>query len=119
MSTILLVSDSDDMFEKIDSILASEDTKVLRISDGTHLIEVVSLHNPEVVILDMQIGNMGAVACSINLRQEEAMGRLDSRKIIILLDRKVDDFIAKESGADSWMLKPISDIELSRSVSVV
>lgn len=43
--------------------------------------------DPDLVVLDLQIGNLGGVATSPALRQEEDMGRLEPRKVVMLLDR--------------------------------
>ena len=43
---------------------------------------------PDLVVLDLQIGNMGGIAVAIDLRLEEAAGRLPEVPILLLLDRE-------------------------------
>ena len=50
-------------------------------------------HEPDLVILDMQIGNMGGIAVAIDLRLEESAGRLPDVPILLLLDREADRFL--------------------------
>ncbi len=50
---------------------------------------------------------MGRVATLLDLRLEEGAGRLEARPIMLLLDREADEFIARRSGADAWLTKPL------------
>ena len=50
---------------------------------------------------------MGGMAACLAIRQEEDMGRLARRPVLLLLDREADEFLARHSSADDWLLKPI------------
>ena len=63
--------------------------------------------DPDLVVLDMQIGNMGGVAVAIDLRLEESGGRLDRANILLLLDREADEFIARRADVDLMLVKPV------------
>ena len=71
---------------------------------------------PDLVILDSQIENMGGFAVTKAIRQEQGSGSLADCKILILLDRKVDEYIASQSGADSWFDKPLEPVRLLTAV---
>ena len=47
-----------------------------------------------------------------------AMEGRDLPRLVILLDREVDGFLAKRAGADAWVVKPFSTHELRRSALV-
>ena len=66
------------------------------------------------MLLDLQIGNMGGMATCLAVRQEEDMGRLERRPVIMLLDRDADEFLARRSAADAWLVKPINPMHLAR-----
>jgi CheY-like chemotaxis protein len=38
-------------------------------------------------------------------------------RLVILLDREVDGFLAKRAGADAWVVKPFSDHDLRQAVA--
>ena len=42
---------------------------------------------PDLVILDLQIGNMGGMAACMTIRHEEGMGRIPITAVLMLLDR--------------------------------
>ena len=114
---MLLATDSDAVYNEVDAALASDDTTVWRVRAGADVLPVIQAKNPDLVILDLQIGNMGGVATCIAIRQEEGFDRLDERPVALLLDRKADAFLATESGADGWLVKPLDPLRLRRLMS--
>jgi DNA-binding response OmpR family regulator len=67
-------------------------------------------------VVDMQIGNMGGMAVSRDLRLEESGGRLEHVPILLLLDREADRFLARQSAADAMLVKPVDAGTLRRTV---
>ena len=72
---------------------------------------------PDLVILDLQIGNMGGVAVAIDLRLEESGGRLPRARILLLLDRRDDVFIARRADVDLTLVKPVDAGVLRRAAT--
>ena len=119
MSHILLATDSDDVAEETFSALAAFGTTVSRVRKGQDVRPVVKKLEPDLVILDLQIGNMGGVATSIDLRHEAQAGRLKEVKIIMLLDREVDKWIATEAKVDAELVKPLNAMKLRRTTDLL
>ena len=71
-------------------------------------------HDPAVVVLDLQIGNMGGMATCLDLRLEGRAGRIPAQRGVLLLDREADVFLAKQAEADQWQIKPIDPLALRR-----
>ena len=111
---MLLATDSDSLAAEVDATLANDDTDVLRVRKGQDVLPVVKAKDPQLVLLDLQIGNMGGIAACLAIRQEEGAGRLERRSVALLLDRSVDVFLAQESRADGWLIKPIDSLRLRR-----
>jgi DNA-binding response OmpR family regulator len=72
----------------------------------------VSAKPPNLVILDLQIGNMGGMATCMDLRLEVGAGRLAPVPILMLLDRAADVFLAQQAGAEGWLVKPLDAFRL-------
>jgi DNA-binding response OmpR family regulator len=68
------------------------------------------------VVVDLQIGNMGGMAVSIDLRLEEYADRLPHVPVLLLLDREADRFLARSSQADAVLVKPFDPGTLRRVV---
>ena len=90
MAEILLATTADHIFDDISATLARPGTRVNRITHGADVAATVAELKPDVVLLDLQIGNMGGAAACRNLRLEQGANRLPETKVIILLDREVD-----------------------------
>jgi DNA-binding response OmpR family regulator len=114
VTTVLLATDSDSIFDEVDAALASSTVTVLRVRAGRDVVPVIEAESPDLVLIDLQIGNMGGVASCIAIRQEESAGRLDHRPVALLLDRQADLFLAQESGAEGWLIKPLDALRLRR-----
>jgi DNA-binding response OmpR family regulator len=116
---VLIATDADELFDEVDAALAGPDTTVVRVNEGAEVQAAVIAGDPDLVFLDLQIGNMGGMATCMNLRLEEGAGRLDTQRIVMLLDRTADVFLAKRSGADGWLVKPIDALRLRRAATAV
>lgn len=116
MTIVLLATDSDNIAAEVDATLANDDCQVLRVRAGSDVLPVIRDRNPDIVLLDLQIGNMGGVAACLAIRQEEGAARLDERPVALFLDRDADKFLAQESRADGWLIKPIDSLRLRRAV---
>jgi DNA-binding response OmpR family regulator len=118
-TTYLLASDADEVLDEVDAALADDTATVLRVRAGADVLRAVQEHEPDLVLLDLQIGNMGGMATCMHLRLEEGAGRLDRQRVIMLLDRPDDVFLARRSGADGWLVKPLDAFRLRRAADAV
>jgi DNA-binding response OmpR family regulator len=71
------------------------------------------------VIVDMQMGNMGGMAVCLELRLQESYDAIDHIPVLMLLDRRPDVFLARRSGAEGWLVKPLDPLRLRRSVAAL
>jgi len=116
---ILIATDDDSVFGEIDGALASDSCEVTRVRTGREVRGAVIVTEPALVVLDLQIGSMGGTAACLDLRLEEGGGRLDPQRIILLLDRDADLFLARRSGADGWLVKPVDALRVRRAAEAV
>ncbi len=59
---------------------------------------------------------MGAMAVCLDLRLEESGGRLPHIPVLMLLDRRPDVFLARQAGAEGWIIKPLDSLRLAKAV---
>ncbi len=116
MPDVLLVTDADWVAAQCEAALSGEHT-LHRARRGADTLEAIELVDPALVLLDLQVGNMGGMAACLAVRQEEDMGRLPRRPVVMLLDRDADEFLARRSTADAWLVKPIDPMALARLVA--
>ena len=119
MTEVLIATDADAVFDEVDAALADESTQVVRVRSGSAVADVVAQSSPDLVVLDLQIGNMGGIATCIHLRNEAGDGRLPDVPVLMLLDRQADVHLARRSGADGWVVKPLDAFRLRRSATAI
>ncbi|MDD9370250.1 MAG: response regulator, partial [Acidimicrobiales bacterium] len=66
MPDVLIATDADWIFDDVDAALSDEDTSVHRVRRGRDVSALVRKDHPDLIILDMQIGNMGGIATALN-----------------------------------------------------
>jgi DNA-binding response OmpR family regulator len=116
VSLVLVAADAAWVRDLVKSACTGPGQRVIEVSRGQDVREAVNVEKPEVVVLDMQIGNMGGIAVSIDLRLEAEAGRVPPVEILLLLDREADRFLAKRADANAVLLKPVDAGSLRRSV---
>ena len=119
MPTIVVASDADWVRDHVRAALCGPGFEVIQVERGRDVRTVVAEKTPDLVIVDLQIGNMGGMAVALDLRLEESGGRLPHVPILLLLDREADKFLARRSAADAMLVKPIDPGTLRRTVKTL
>ncbi len=115
MGTILVASDLPSLRREVVSATTSADVDVLEATSGPEVIDEVLSDPPDLVIVDMQMGNMGGMAVCFELRLEESYLDIPHVPVLMLLDRRADVFLARRSGAEGWLVKPMDALGLRRA----
>jgi DNA-binding response OmpR family regulator len=116
VSTILVAADAKWVRDLVMSACTARGQRVIEVTRGQDVRDTVGKERPDLVILDMQIGNMGGIAVAIDLRLEGSAGRIPDVSILLLLDREADRFLAKRADADTELVKPVDPGTLRRTV---
>jgi DNA-binding response OmpR family regulator len=119
MATVLLATDADWIFDEVDAALSSDETTVYRVRHGSEVLEAIEELEADLVVLDLQIGNMGGMATCMTIRNEEGADRLPITAVLMLLDRGADVFLAKRADADGWVFKPLDAFRLRKAATTL
>jgi DNA-binding response OmpR family regulator len=112
---VLIATDADWIYDEVDAALADEDTHVVRVRAGREVSPAVVQVAPALVVLDLQIGNMGGIATALNLEQEFEARDTARPPILLLLDRPADVPLARRTGIEGWLVKPLDAFRLRRA----
>lgn len=112
---LLLVADSAWVRNDVEASLPSSQWSIHH-ADPRMVVDAAKGHPPTAVIVDMQVGSMGGMAVIRSLRDAIAMGQIAPTRLILLLDRKVDQFIAARAGADRSLIKPFTAQDLRKTL---
>ena len=119
MPRVLLATDADRIHEEVDAAVAGDDIEVVRVNRGVDVLPTVHDLAPDLVVLDLQIGNMGGMAACMDIRLDESVGKLDHVPVLMLLDREADIFLAERCDADGWVVKPLDPMRLRQAATAV
>lgn len=119
MRTILVASDAPTVRRSVASVAAGPDIQVVEAASGPAVLDAVRHDPPDLVVVDMQMGNMGGMAVCLDLRLDESYLEVPHVPVLMLLDRRPDVFLARRSGAEGWLVKPLDPLRLRRAVSTL
>ena len=113
---ILIATDAQWVVDEVKAALDSPATTFTLISNGRDVARSVREQTPDIAILDMQVGTMGGMAITMDLRLDQSSGALPKVPVLMLLDRLADIHMARRSGADGWTIKPLDALRLRKAV---
>ncbi len=113
---VLVASDARWVHDEVAAVLSSPDFTVHHVNAGADVLPALQERETELAVLDLQIGTMGAMAVCLEMRLEESGDRLEHVPVLMLLDRRPDVFMARRSGAEGWLVKPLDPIRLRKAI---
>ena len=108
---ILIVEDEAPQIEMLRYNLEREGFTVVVATDGDADLEAVSLHNPDLAIIDWMLPEQSGIEICRHIRADSETQRLP---IIMLTARgeESDRVLGLDSGADDYVVKPYSPREM-------
>ena len=105
---LVLVVDDDEMIRRlVRTVLEADDFEVIEAKDGQEALGIIGDKRPAVVVLDVMMPGLNGVEVCRKLDH-------DNIKVIILTARDDADLAEQcmEAGADAFLTKPFSSIQL-------
>jgi DNA-binding response OmpR family regulator len=119
VTTILVAAEAEWVRNQVRTAFVGPGQSVVEVTRGQAVRAAVGDHDPDLVVLDLQIANMGGIAVAIDLRNEESGGRLPHCTILLLLDREADRFLAARADVDGVLVKPVDPGTLRRAAKAL
>ncbi|HTN80472.1 MAG TPA: response regulator [Acidimicrobiales bacterium] len=118
MTEILVATDADWILDEVRAALGGG-TTIRWVRNGKDVVPAVKAQAADLVVLDLQIGNMGGMATCMELRLEAGADRMPEVGVLMLLDRAADVFLAQRCNADGWLIKPLDPFRLRRAADAI
>jgi len=116
MATRILVVDDEDRYIRLmEANLVSEGYEVLKAKDGQSAINMVNIHHPDLMLLDVMMPDMDGFQACQRIREFSSVP-------IIMVTAKGDEkdrVIGLDVGADDYIIKPYSATEFLARVRAV
>ncbi len=116
---MVLTTDSALVVDEVRSVIEEPGTEVHWLPSGRSVLPFLQEHPADLVIADMQIGSMGGLAVAMDIALEVGSGRLEPTPVLVLLDRRADVFLARRTGVEGWILKPLDPLRTRDAVQAV
>jgi CheY-like chemotaxis protein len=116
VNNIVVASDAPTVRRQVIAAIDGGGDTLREVWSGPEVLAAVHEEIPDLVIVDMQMGSMGGMAVCLELRLQESYDAIDHVPVLMLLDRRPDVFLARRSGAEGWLVKPLDALRLRRAV---
>jgi CheY-like chemotaxis protein len=114
-TTVLLCDDEDVLRQLVRATLSNGQYSIVEAADGDESLELARTHRPDLIVLDMMMPGRSGLEVLRELRSDAELARTP----VIMLTaraREADREEAVAAGADRYLAKPFSPLEL---ISVV
>jgi DNA-binding response OmpR family regulator len=119
MAKILVVADEPWVRNAVHAALTAPTHQLIDHEDPTSAAEMARAAGVDAVLVDLQVGAMGGMAVTRDVRETTAADGERGLPVVVMLDRSADVFLAKRAGAAGWVTKPFTSHQLGTVVDTV
>ena len=109
MPTVLIVDDDQKLLKMLQRTMVYEGLTVVTASNGQEALDQVDTSQPEIIVLDWMMPKMDGLEVVQRLRAENNQAYILMLTARDALENRVEGL---ESGADDYLVKPFSPVEL-------
>jgi two-component system, OmpR family, phosphate regulon response regulator PhoB len=113
--TVLVVDDEPMLRNLLSRLLRMEGFKVIEAPDGQVALDMVAMHRPDLVLLDVMLPARDGLEVLGDLRQTSDVPVI----LVSALGEEADRVLGLKMGADDYVVKPFSAAELSARIESV
>lgn len=112
MKRIVVVADVPWVRNEVHASLTAPDYQLIDLGEPERTASVALDEAADAVVVDMQVGSMGGMAVTRDVRDRAKRSGRGDLPVVILLDRAADAFLAKRAGAAAWLTKPFTSHQI-------
>lgn len=116
MPKVLVVADTSWVINDVKAALSVPGFELTEHDDPRSLIEAIIEREPDVAVVDLQVGTMGGMAMTRSIKEAAQAGVFPDVPVVLLLDRLADGFLAKRAAVHSWIVKPFEPHQLREAI---
>jgi DNA-binding response OmpR family regulator len=110
VKTVLIADDEESLRALVQATLISDQYEIIQARDGNEALELATKHRPDVAILDVQMPGKSGLEVA---RAIKALPTLRTTVILLTSNSRDTDIAAgRAAGADLYLTKPFSPLEL-------
>jgi DNA-binding response OmpR family regulator len=111
MKTVVIADDEPSMRMLVHATIESDDYKVIEAGDGDQAWSLIQQYKPSLVLLDVQMPGRSGLEILRSIRSHPELAGI---RVILLtaIDREADIEAGLMAGADFYLTKPFSPLDL-------
>lgn len=111
LATVLIADDEPSMRLLVHTTIESDNYRVVEAADGDEAWALIKRHKPSLVLLDIQMPGRTGLEILASIRSDPS---LNAVRVIVMTARalEADRTAAMAAGADFYLTKPFSPLEL-------
>ncbi len=111
LATVLIADDEPGMRLLVHTTIESDNYRVVEAADGDEAWVLIKRHKPSLVLLDIQMPGRTGLEILTSIRSDPS---LNAVRVIVMTARalEADRTAAMAAGADFYLTKPFSPLEL-------
>ena len=115
---LLLADDSITIQKVVELVLSEEDFHIKAVSNGNDALSQVEVFNPDVVLADIEMPGMNGYQLCDKIKKNRATAHIS---VLLLAGafEPLDEELAKNVGADDYIVKPFESQELISKINAV
>jgi len=117
MSKVLLIEDDDIMISLLKTLLGMDGYEVVAFRSGEDVLQVVQREQPDVILLDVNLKNLGINHVTGLDLVEQIRSNKDIKHTGVILSSGINyQQESKAAGADAFLLKPFMPDDLLKLI---
>ena len=105
--TVLVVEDNDLNMKLFCDLLEAHDYKTLQTRDGTQVLDIVREHQPDLILMDIQLPEVSGLDVTKWLKADEELKHIPVVAITAFA-MKGDEEKIRSGGCEAYIAKPIT-----------
>lgn len=112
-----MIADKDPYeLQALQAAFEAPDCEVLAAYDGKVAVDLVRERSPDAVVVGASLAQMGGFAASREIKMSAEAGEHPDPKLVVLLEREADVWLAGWSRCDAWLTKPVDPVDVAELV---
>jgi two-component system cell cycle response regulator DivK len=105
--TVLIVEDNELNMKLFHDLLDANGYHTLQTSDGMEVLDIARAHNPDLILMDIQLPEVSGLEVTKWLKEDDSLRRIPVVAVTAFA-MKGDEEVIRDGGCEAYISKPIS-----------
>jgi len=112
---ILIVEDNELNMKLFNDLLEAHGYKIFQTRNGLEVMDLARLHNPDLILMDIQLPEVSGLEVTKWLKEDEALRHIPVIAVTAFA-MKGDEEKIRQGGCEAYLSKPISIVKFLETI---